>query len=33
VALRSLAGGDQKVLPLAEAVALLVAEATPPDLR
>jgi threonyl-tRNA synthetase len=33
VALRSLAGGEQKVMPLADAVALLVAEATPPDLR
>ena len=33
VALRSLAGGEQKFLPLAEAIALLVAEATPPDLR
>ncbi len=33
VAVRNLAGGDQKVMPLAEAVALLVAEATPPDLR
>jgi threonyl-tRNA synthetase len=32
VALRSLAGGEQKVMPLAEAVALLVREATPPDL-
>ncbi len=32
VALRSLAGGEQRVLPMAEAVALLVAEATPPDL-
>ena len=33
VAVRNLAGGDQQVMPLAEAVALLVAEATPPDLR
>ena len=33
VALRNLAGGDQKVVPMAEAVALLVAEATPPDLK
>jgi threonyl-tRNA synthetase len=33
VAVRNLAGGDQRVMPLAEAVALLVAEATPPDLR
>jgi threonyl-tRNA synthetase len=33
VALRNLAGGDQRVMPLADAVALLVAEATPPDLR
>ncbi len=33
VALRSLAGGEQQVMPLADAVALLVAEATPPDLR
>ncbi len=32
VALRSLAGGEQRVLPMADAVALLVAEATPPDL-
>ena len=33
VALRNLAGGDQQVMPLAETIALLVAEATPPDLR
>ncbi|WP_310496042.1 threonine--tRNA ligase [Sandarakinorhabdus sp.] len=33
VALRNLAGGEQTVLPLAEAIALLKAEATPPDLR
>ncbi len=33
VALRNLAGGEQRVMPLAEAVALLKAEATPPDLR
>jgi threonyl-tRNA synthetase len=33
VALRNLAGGDQKVMPLADAVALLVAEANPPDLK
>ncbi|WP_416907647.1 MAG: threonine--tRNA ligase [Polymorphobacter sp.] len=33
VALRNLAGGEQKVMPLAEAVAFLQAEATPPDLR
>jgi threonyl-tRNA synthetase len=33
VAVRNLAGGDQQVMPLAAAVALLVAEATPPDLR
>ncbi|MFZ4381370.1 MAG: threonine--tRNA ligase, partial [Sandarakinorhabdus sp.] len=33
VALRSLNGGEQKVMPLADAVARLVAEATPPDLR
>ncbi len=33
VALRNLAGGEQKVMPLAQAVALLAAEATPPDLR
>jgi len=33
VALRNLAGGDQKVMPLADAIALLQAEATPPDLR
>ena len=32
VALRSLAGGEQKVMPLADAVALLRADATPPDL-
>jgi len=32
IALRNLAGGDQKVMPLAEAIALLKAEATPPDL-
>ena len=32
VALRNLAGGDQKVMLLAEAIALLKAEATPPDL-
>ncbi len=33
VALRNLAGGEQTVMPLADAVALLRAEATPPDLR
>ena len=33
VALRPLGGGEQRVLPLAEAVALLAAEAVPPDLR
>ena len=33
VAVRNLAGGDQQVMALADAVALLVAEATPPDLR
>ncbi|OYU14525.1 MAG: threonine--tRNA ligase [Alphaproteobacteria bacterium PA4] len=33
VALRNLAGGEQKVMPLAEAVALLKADATPPDLK
>jgi threonyl-tRNA synthetase len=33
VALRNLAGGEQRVMSLAEAVALLQAEATPPDLR
>ncbi len=33
VALRSTAGGEQRVMPLADAVALLKAEATPPDLR
>jgi threonyl-tRNA synthetase len=33
VALRNLAGGDQKVIPLAEAITLLRADATPPDLR
>ena len=32
VALRNLAGGEQRVMPLADAVALLRAEATPPDL-
>lgn len=33
VALRSLKGGEQKVMPLAEAAALIKADATPPDLR
>jgi threonyl-tRNA synthetase len=33
VALRNLKGGDQKVMPLAEAVALIKADATPPDLK
>ena len=33
VALRLLGGSEQKVLPLSEAVELLRAEATPPDLR
>jgi threonyl-tRNA synthetase len=33
VAIRRLGGATQEVLPLAEAVALLQAEATPPDLR
>jgi threonyl-tRNA synthetase len=33
VALRNLAGGEQQVMPLADAIALLKAEATPPDLR
>jgi threonyl-tRNA synthetase len=33
VALRNLAGGEQRVMALAEAVALLKAEATPPDLQ
>jgi threonyl-tRNA synthetase len=33
VALRNLKGGDQKVMPLAEAVALIKADALPPDLR
>lgn len=33
VALRNLAGGDQKFMPLAEAITFLAAEATPPDLR
>ena len=33
VALRNLAGGDQQVMALADAIALLKAEATPPDLR
>ena len=33
VALRPLGGGEQRVLPLTEAVALLAGEAVPPDLR
>ncbi|MGI4876107.1 MAG: His/Gly/Thr/Pro-type tRNA ligase C-terminal domain-containing protein, partial [Janthinobacterium lividum] len=33
VALRPLGGGEQRVVPLAEAVALLAGEAVPPDLR
>ncbi|GGI82663.1 threonine--tRNA ligase [Polymorphobacter multimanifer] len=33
VALRNLAGGEQKVMPLAEAVAFLQSDALPPDLR
>jgi threonyl-tRNA synthetase len=33
VALRSLKGGEQKVMPLAEAIALIRADATPPDLK
>ena len=33
VALRPLGGGEQRVMPLAEAVALLTAEAAPPDMR
>ncbi|OSZ72715.1 threonine--tRNA ligase [Sphingomonas sp. IBVSS1] len=33
VALRNLKGGEQKVMPLAEAIALIRADATPPDLR
>ncbi|HEX4847351.1 MAG TPA: His/Gly/Thr/Pro-type tRNA ligase C-terminal domain-containing protein, partial [Novosphingobium sp.] len=33
VALRTLGAEHQKVMPLAEAIALLKAEATPPDLR
>ena len=33
VALRSLKGGEQKVMPLADAVALIIADATPPDLK
>ena len=33
VALRNLKGGEQKVMPLAEAAALIKADATPPDLR
>ncbi len=33
VALRNLAGGDQRVMPLAEAVALVAQDALPPDLR
>ncbi len=33
VALRNLAGGEQKVMPLAEAIAFLQSDALPPDLR
>ncbi len=33
VALRNLAGGDQRAMPLAEAVALVARDALPPDLR
>jgi threonyl-tRNA synthetase len=33
VALRNLKGGEQKVMPLAEALALICADATPPDLK
>jgi threonyl-tRNA synthetase len=33
VALRSLKGGEQKVMPLAEAIALISADALPPDLK
>jgi threonyl-tRNA synthetase len=33
VALRNLKGGEQTVMPLAEAVALIRADATPPDLK
>jgi threonyl-tRNA synthetase len=33
VALRTLGAEHQKVMPLADAIALLKAEATPPDLR
>jgi threonyl-tRNA synthetase len=33
VALRELKGGGQQVMPLAEAIALIKADATPPDLR
>jgi threonyl-tRNA synthetase len=33
VALRRLGGAAQEVLPLADAIALLKSEATPPDLR
>ena len=33
VALRSLVGGEQVVLPLAEAVARIAGEAVPPDLK
>jgi threonyl-tRNA synthetase len=33
VALRTLGAEHQKVMPLAEAIALLKTEATPPDLR
>ncbi|MEI6485542.1 MAG: threonine--tRNA ligase [Sphingomonadales bacterium] len=33
VALRSLKGGEQKVMPLAEAIALIRSDAAPPDLR
>jgi threonyl-tRNA synthetase len=33
VAVRELKGGGQTVMPLADAIARLVADATPPDLR
>ncbi len=33
VAVRNLKGGEQKVMPLAEAIALITLDATPPDLK
>jgi threonyl-tRNA synthetase len=33
VALRALAGGDQTVMPMADALSFLQGEATPPDLK